>query len=228
MRRADCSPGLFPRRHLVRGLLFLGLLFAGPLPAAMPTLVVPENRLTPEAPEWQELAGRFALRGDATADFAETRFFPFRKEPVALRGEVRVSAARGLSLHYTEPPARTVIIDAMGMLIRDAAGRDSAPADPRANAANEALLHVLRFDFGRLAEGFELYGRRQGEAWSLALVPKDNGVRRAIGDILVDGEGDSVRRIELRRSARQRIDIEIRPPRPAAAFTAEEEKRFFR
>jgi len=228
MRRVERHPGFFRRRLASWGLVICCLLLARPLSATAPALVQPENRLPPGAPGWQDLVERFGRRGETVADFEEKRFFPFRREPVALMGEVRVSAARGLSLHYTAPQVRTVIIDAGGMVIRDEAGRDSAPPDPRANVANEALLHILRFDFERLAEGFEIYGRRDGERWSLALVPKNHGVRRAIGDLLVDGEGDRVRRIELRRSARQHIDIEIQPPRPAAAFTAEEVKRYFR
>ena len=66
--------------------------------------------------------------------------------------------------------------------------------------------------------GCELYGRREGEVWSLGLVPRDSGVRRAIGSILVSGEDDAVRRIELRRSAKQHIDMATAPPRrPARA-----------
>jgi hypothetical protein len=58
--------------------------------------------------------------------------------------------------------------------------------------------------------GGELYGRREGEVWSLGLVPRDPGVRRAIGSILVSGADDAVRRIELRRRAKQPIDMALR------------------
>lgn len=198
------------------------------LSAGEPTLIAPENRLAAETPEWRELTARFARRGDVAAEFEEKRHFPFRAAPIALRGEVRVSRERGLSLHYAPPQERTLIIDAQGMLIREPAGGNSVPPDPRANAANDALRHVLAFNFDALATGYELYGRREGEAWSLGLVPRDPGVRRAIGNILVSGEGDAVRRIELRRSAKQHIDIVIAPPRPAAAFSAQELAKYFR
>ncbi len=192
------------------------------------SLIAPEHRLVPETPAWRELGERFQRRGDVVADFEEQRHFPFRAEPVVLRGEVRVSAQRGLSLHYTAPQERTVIIDADGMLLREATGGNSAPPDPRANLANAALLHVLNLDFSALVAGYELYGRIDGETWSLGLVPRDPAVRRAIGNILVSGAGESVRRIELRRSARQHIDIAIDAPRATPAFTGEEAARFFR
>ena len=194
----------------------------------MDPLVNAEHRLAPTAPAWADLIESFTHNPDIAADFTERRFFPFNKEPVELTGEVRVSAARGVSLHYTVPEDRTVILDATGILIRAPAGEKAPPADPRATAANEALLHVLRFDFPALEKDFELYGQREGETWSLALVPRTDALRRSVGRITVAGSGATIRQIEIRRSAKQAIEILIQPPRPTAAFTADELKRFFR
>ncbi|MBI3885560.1 MAG: glycosyltransferase [Opitutae bacterium] len=207
-------------------LLLAGALFGGT--AEPDPLVNAAHRLAPDAAGWADLLAAFAQRPDTTADFTERRFFPFKKQPVELRGEVRVSAAHGLSLHYTAPVDRTVILDEQGMLVRGAAGERELPADPRARAANEALRHILRFDFAALAKDFEIYGRRDGGAWSLALVARTAGLRRGLGSIAVSGEGAVVRRIELRHSAKQFVEINNAPPRPPAAFTAEELKRYFR
>ena len=141
---------------------------------------------------------------------------------------MRLSAARGLSLHYTAPEERTIILDAQGMLLRGAAGEKTPPADPRARAANDALLHILRFDFGALEKDFEIYGQRDGAAWTLVLVARTEAARRGIGIIKVAGENTVVRHIELRHSARQYVEIINAPPRPPAAFTADEVKLFFR
>jgi hypothetical protein len=209
--------------------LLLGLGFGGLARAAEPPpLISPTHQLAADAPAWRDLVQKFSQQPDTTADFEERRVFPFRKEPVVLKGEVRVSRARGLSLHYTAPEERTMVFDDRGMVVRDPAGQKSPPPDPRANVANEALLLVLRLDFAALAKGFELYGRREGDVWSLGLVPRDPAVKKAIGDIHVGGDGATVRRIELRRSARQHIDILIEAPRSTAAFSAEELQRFFR
>ena len=191
-------------------------------------LVNPEHRLAPTAPAWSDLVAAFARNPDVTADFTERRFFPFKKDPVELAGEVRVSGTRGLSLHYTAPEVRTVILDDRGVLVRAPAGEKAAPADPRAAAANDALLHILHFDFVALYKDFELYGQRDGTAWTLALVPRTDTLRRSVGRITVAGEAASIRHIEIRRTARQAIEIIIAPPRPPAAFTAEELKEFFR
>lgn len=222
------------RRHrrqwtAVLALAAVLVIAAGTLRAAeADPLVNPEHRLPAGAPQWQDLMQGFAQRPDTTADFTERRQFPFRREPIELKGEVRVSPTRGLSLHYTAPEDRTVILDGDGMLIRAPAGEKVAPADPRAAAANEALRHILRFEFGTLEKDFEIYGRRENADWLLALLPRADALRRSIGRITVAGTATAVRRIELRRSAKQVIEILIDAPRPDAPFTAEELKKYFR
>jgi glycosyltransferase involved in cell wall biosynthesis len=191
-------------------------------------LVNLEHRLVPTAPEWRGLIESFAHKPDTAADFTERRFFPFKKDAVELKGEVRVSTERGLSLHYTKPEERTVILDSQGVLIRAAAGEKAPPADPRATAANEAMLHILRFDFVALEKDFELYGQRDGEGWTLVLLPRTDALRKSIGRITVAGLGATISRIELRRSAKQAIEILMEPPKPPAVFTTEELKRYFR
>ena len=196
--------------------------------AELDPLVNPEHRLPDPAPAWSDLIDTFAHNPDTTAEFTEHRFFPFKKDPVELKGEVRVSTSRGLSLHYTAPEVRTVILDPKGVLIRAPAGETAAPPDPRAAAANAALLHVLRFDFGALAQDFELYGRRDGATWSLVLVPRTEALRRSVGRITVAGEAAAIRHIEIRRTPKQAIEIIIAAPHPPAAFTDDELKAFFR
>jgi hypothetical protein len=66
------------------------------------------------------------------------------------------------------------------------------------------------------------------KAWTLALVPRAEELRRTLGAIIITGEADLVRRIELRRSAVQRVEILVGDPRPQTPFTAEELHRFFR
>lgn len=225
-------PALLRHRRQWRttAIALAGLLLAGTVgPAAEPDeLVAPAHRLTPAAPGWRDLIEAFARRPDTTADFTERRQFPFRKQPVELQGEVRVSATHGLSLHYPGPDDHTVILDAGGMLLRTPAGTGIPPADPRATATTDALRHILRFEFAALEPDFELYGRRDGAGWSLALVPRTETLRRSIGRITVTGTATAIRRIELRRTAKQVVEILIAPPRPPAVFTAEELKTYFR
>ncbi len=218
--------------HLVPLVMLGGLLaLAGGTTAAAAEatpLVSAEHRLDAGAPEWQDLVEAFARKPDTVAAFTERRYFPIRKEPVVLTGKARVVAGRGLSLEYLEPEQHLVIIDGEGLLLRGANGVRTPPADPRARAVNDALLHILKLDFDALARSFALYGRRVGEVWQLALVPQTADLSRAIGQLTVEGAMDVVRRIEIRRSRRQSVEIELATPMPAEDFTAEELARYFR
>ena len=196
--------------------------------AEVDPLVIPANQLPSTSPAWDDLREAFNHHPDITADFSERRFFPFKREPVELRGTVRVSAAHGLSLHYTAPQEQTVILDERGVLVRAAVGERAPPTDPRAAGANEALRNLLRFDFPALQKNFALYGRRDGTAWSLVLDPREESLRQSVGRIRATGEEATIRHIEIRRGPKQAIEIVIAAPQPSAAFTTEEVKRFFR
>jgi glycosyltransferase involved in cell wall biosynthesis len=191
------------------------------------SLVNAEHKVVSSAKEWSELSDEFAHQPDTIADFTEQRYFAVRKEPVVLKGEARVSREHGLSLHYTEPDEQTIIIDRDGLLLRGPNGQKAPPPDPRARAANEAMLRVLRFEFAALEKDFEMYGQRDASGWQLALVPRTTELRRSLGQLTVTGEGTAVRHIEIRRSAKQYIAIEFSPVR-TPTFTPEELKRYFR
>lgn len=206
----------WPTRVLIGALCFAWPSFGA---AATPPAIQPAD--------WHVLAEQIAEQGDTTAEFQERRFFSFRKEPVVLRGEVRISATLGLSLRYTAPEERTVIIDSHGMLLRDRTGKGTAPPDPRAKAANDALRHALRLDVAALGKDFEISGEREEARWTLRLLPREAATRRAIGEIHLQGTGAIVHRIALRRSEKQQIEIAMENVR-RSTFTAEEIKRYFR
>jgi hypothetical protein len=206
-------------------LLFVSLVaIAGAADTSRPALAPIE----PNDPSWRELAAAFAKRGNVTANFAERRWFPFRQQPVELTGEVRVSADRGLSLHYRTPEQRIVVIDQQGLLVREGGSESSAPTDQRAAAVNDALLHILRLDFAALQHDFELRGQRDGHQWSIELIPRGDELRHIIERIAVSGADTAVWRIELRHSPKQYVEIQMSLPFPPAPFSPDELKRYFR
>ncbi len=191
----------------------------------------PENRLSDPArdPAWRELFQRLAPNRTRQSTFEERRYFPFRRAPVVLRGEIRIVPDRGLSLRYLEPEPHVMIVDAQGVLIRGADGRErAAPTDARAQAASSALVKILRFDVAALQEDFEMYGRRETSGWSLAFFPRDPVLANLIGSVLVVGEGAVVSSIEMIKSPTQRIEISLRDTREDLLFTGDTLRRFFR
>lgn len=215
-------------------LLVAGLCAAEPaLPATgLPTgLVSSETQLTDPRrdPAWSALFDRLSLQKTRHSRFEERRFFPFRREPTVLQGEMRMVPEQGLSLRYLQPEERVIIVDGKGVLMRDAEGRErAAPDDSRARAATSAMVHVLRFDLPALQKEFVLHGRREGDAWSLAFVSRDPAFANLLGVLVVSGEKLELRKIEMIKSANQRIEIAIKETSEGVLFTGDTLRRFFR
>lgn len=203
---------------------------SGSLPATA-SLLSPETLLADPAhdPQWRALFDQLAPNKTRQSTFEERRYFPFRKTPILLQGEIRIVPQRGLSLRYLQPEERVLIIDDKGLLMRDSDGQErTAPSDSRAQAATSALVHILRFDLDALARDFVVHGQRDGEMWTLAFAPRDATFAELIGTLTVTGEQGALRKIEMIKSPTQRIEILIRDTREDVIFTGDTLKRFFR
>jgi hypothetical protein len=177
-------------------------------------------------PAWQDLFTRLAPSQNRQVPFTEERYFRFRPKPLVLAGVVRVVPGTGLSLEYRAPESRIVIVDAQGVLVREGGTQRAAPADRRAQAATAALGAVMRFDPAELARDFVLRGDRQGDAWTLTLVPRDSALAGSLRSIVVSGSQSFLGRIEL--NAGLRIEIILGAALEGAPFTAAELARYFR
>jgi hypothetical protein len=209
----------------------LGLVLAVPAWAANPPALSP-GPLIPDAahdPVWSVLLSRLAPNRARDSLFTERRYFPFRTTPVTLTGEVRIDPGRGLSLAYLTPEVRTLIIDRQGTLLRDERGRDHPmPADNRVQAATTALVSVLRFDLTELEKNFVLRGQRADPAWQLTLAPRDPALTPGLSTLVINGEGERLKRIDLVKSASQRIEITLGEPDDGVIFSAAVLARYFR
>lgn len=178
-------------------------------------------------PAWRELVAELQSYDTVRAEFVELRTFRVRPQPVALQGEMRLARERGLSLHYTSPEERTIVVDDRGVLLRDARGRSrSAPAS--AAASTRPLLDVLHFNLPALGEHFAITGARDDDRWRLELDPLAPEGRDAPRRIVVTGTTGRVDTIRLEPSGGQRIEITIGDVRTDVAFTDEELQRYFR
>ena len=82
--------------------------------------------------------------------------------------------------------------------------------------------------FDPLKKEFEVHGRREGETWTLAFVPRDPAFANLLGMLTVSGEKNALHKIEMIKSPTQRIEILIRDTREDVLFTGDTLKRFFR
>lgn len=197
-------------------LLLVLILPASSLLAADPQPVATDD------PAWKPLFTALAAKGPVFASFTESRWSKLRKTPVVLAGEMRLSPDHGLSLRYTQPSERLMVIDARGILLRDAAGRTREITDN----ANTVLLPVLRFDLPALTRLFDLRGTRDDTAWRVEFIPRD--AVTTLKTLVVTGSGEAVTGLEFSPAASQRIEIAITGTRTGVPFTADELTRFFR
>jgi len=213
-------------RRLLLILLWSALPLAGfePLAASGPVIRPGEGDAA-----WQPLFTALAAQGSVWSTFTEQRWFLFRRTPIVLKGDLRISPARGLSLHYQEPDVRTIIADDKGLAVRDAQGRlREVPPDPRVTGPTTALLPIMRFDLRALEERFEVHAARNGGAWRLDFVSRDPALVRALGTVVVSGEDTNVRALEFRHSAKERVEILIGDVKTGVDFSPEEQRKFFR
>jgi hypothetical protein len=217
--------------HPLRLLVTILSLLVSPHAHATTDLLASANRIIVgenDAP-WKTLAAELAANGNVTAPFTENRYLPFKKIPVVFTGDMRLSPERGLSLAYTKPEAQLMIVDARGVLLRSSSGRQrELPNEPRAQAATTALLHVMRFDLPELSKNFELYGRRDGDTWQLLFDPRPGELANVLTRLVVTGQGAQVKKLEMRKSALQGIEILIGEIRTHVTFAEPELKQFFR
>ena len=217
---------------MILRLIFGLFLLLGIVRAADPAdLITPANKITvgENDASWRELATALAANGNVAAPFTENRYLPFKKIPVVFTGDMRLSPDRGLSLAYTKPENQLMIVDSKGVLLRDGRGRQrELPNDPRAQAATTALLHVMRFDLPELAKNFDLYGQRTGDDWHLVFDPRPGELASVLSRLIVTGHRAQVKKLEMRKSALQGIEILIGDVRTHVDFTPEEIQKSFR
>ncbi len=206
-------------------LAILGLLTAASGATPNPT----ELRAGGGDPRFHDLFQVLAGQGSVRSSFTENRWFPFRRVPVVLHGEMRFSRDWGLSLHYARPEERTLVADRQGLVLRDGAGRSrTIRPDESTPDIGGTLVPILRFDEADLYQRFRVFGAWAGESWRLEFLPRSAAVARWVGKISVEGRGRTVLRIEFRRSANQRIEIEIDSTATGVVFGPAERQRFFR
>ncbi|MDB6168049.1 MAG: hypothetical protein JWM88_913 [Verrucomicrobia bacterium] len=218
-------PVNFPFRFFFLFLAAGALARAADLPTGADTLLTRPA----QNPAWADLFARLAPDRNRQSKFEERRTFPFRRTPVILKGEIRIVPERGLSLRYLEPEQRILIVDSQGLLMRDDTGRErAAPSDSRAQAVTSALVSVLRFDLAALEKSFAVHGRREGDAWTLAFVPLEPALGELVGVLAVSGAQGRIDRIEMVKSANQRIEILISGTQENVIFPGDVLHRFFR
>lgn len=194
-------------------LLLLGLFALGAPLSAAETDSVGDDwvRLKSESlpSDWADFYEQIRSRPWVEADFVERRFFSFRRGAVPLTGTVWFGREEGLTLAYRMPRTEVMRIDEDGVRIIRENRPDRSPRIPEeGQRIPDMLLALFRFDLERIEENFEVRGRREGNAWSLRLVPHDRE-GAPIQRVKIGGIGTDVTDIEIEQERSRRIELEL-------------------
>jgi hypothetical protein len=207
------------------------LLFAVALATAARAQADATVALTPElvAGDWRPLLSALASKGGVQATFTERRYFPFRSRPTILRGTIRVSPDRGLSLAYAGDEPSILIADNDGLLERAADGRErTVAAGSHEGGAISSLLPIMRFDMPALLPKYTILASRGAADWRFEFTAKNVDADPGLGRITVVGSGTDVRHLQFWHAENQRVDIDVEDPRGGVTFTPAELKQYFR
>jgi len=148
------------------------------------------------------LLGTLARPAPDEVAFVEVRFSPLLEEPVVASGKLEYLAPGRLARHVVDPYREDTLIDGEQVVL-DREGekerRFSLRRAPELRGLLSSFSAILSGDAGALRESFELAlatGVAPGR-WTLQLVPRDEGLRRRVGDIEVNGARGTVSCISM-------------------------------
>ncbi len=164
--------------------------------------------------EWSALFDEMETVVCVAAPFTEERFFAFRKEPKVYQGFFRKSEAGSVSLAYTEPEVMALHIGEGFAYYKKGDGAvRSIPQSDDASGALAIFPALLGLDFEALSAYYDIRGECVEKRWQLVLEAKaELEGTMTYARIEVEGDGRAVQRIELLKSAKQRIVIVMGEP----------------
>ena len=168
-----------------RFLIVVATLAAAMLPAALAC-----------ADEVSALLGRLARPAPDEVPFVEVRFSPLLEAPVMVSGKLEYLGPGRLARHVVEPYREDTRIDGEQVVLNregEKERRFSLRRVPELRGLLSSFSAILSGDAEALRGTFELSlsTSAPGQGWTLHLAPKDEALRKRLGDIEVNGRDDS-------------------------------------
>jgi len=130
--------------------------------------------------------------------FREIRHFQLKKTDMVFTGIMRLHPGYGISIEYTEPTQRIIILTPLGLKIRQPDENVDRMAPDEANTIAGVFLDLLQLDTERLNEQFTVEIRFwKDPEWTLELMPKTGELRRYFTVIDLEGSDDTLESIYL-------------------------------
>ena len=149
-------------------------------------------------------------------EFLETRHYQLKKVDLQFRGTMRLHPDHGISIEYTDPTNRIIILNPSGLRIRQPGETTDKLAPEEATAVVSVFMDLLQLNESRLKEQFSMKTKSsEDEAWVLELSPIQSELKRILQFIDLEGSDAVPTAIVLHRGRNrwQRIEF-LEKPQP--------------
>jgi outer membrane lipoprotein-sorting protein len=207
-------------------------MIAGPLAVVLAVAAGPAKAA---APDVDQLLARFAAAPGISARFREEKHMAMLDQPLVNEGTIAFAPPSRFVRHTEKPLASTLLIDGNKLAFGDADGQQNVDlgANPVARLFVDSFVMILTGNRPGLEKLFTMKfaptGKDKGsEGWKLTLTPKVAPMNKVVKEIVLAGEGISIREMELRetsgdwtRTVFSDVDVNRR-------FTPAEQAKIFR
>ena len=174
---------------------------------------------------------RLAHDQSSQIPFTESRQFAISKLPVRQTGIVRSSKEHGLSMAYDGAKPRVLIIDDQGLIERQPGGHErqvSVADHPELGGLTDLYLNLLRGNADKLFDFAEVYFIGTVHGWELGLIPKDAGMAKRMGRVLIKGSARDMHEIENVQPNGDTRTLDLGAVERNPKFTPEAINQYFR
>jgi len=157
---------------------------------------------TAAADEVGELLSQLVRPAPDAVPFVEVRFSPLLEAPVLASGVLEYLAPGRLARHVADPYREDTLIDGDEVVLSregEKERRFSLRRAPELRGLLSSFSSILSGDTAALREAFdlELVPGAAPDHWTLRLAPREEALRRRLGDIEVHGGGRAVSCISM-------------------------------
>ena len=153
-------------------------------------------------------------------DFEQQKHLNVLHKPLISTGSFTYDRSKGVIWKTQAPVASILLVNETRLLTGQ--GEQAVPG-----AFGKVFKAMLGGDLTVLAEGFELTGTAQKEAWQLELTPRDELFRKVIGKMVLSGDTE-LRDLEIRETGGNSTHISFKNITNPQHLTAEQDIDFDR
>ena len=202
MRRSPVAERRERRRALLRRALLGCAVLGGALAVAAHSHVASAAEAADETAAFDQLLKLLAERRHDHVTFTEVQQLAILDQPLHSSGELLYEAPDRLEKRTLEPRREDLVLEHGTLSVeRDHHHRSVSLRDfPQAVPFVESLRATLAGDRAALARYFAVHFSGTLGRWTLELTPTDATLKRSVERVLITGETDRIRTVQIRQS----------------------------